>query len=79
MKEIKAYIRRCCVNKLVTALEEAGAPGATAVDIRGLKTVEYQTNHTARAHHPSPENGGTNDKRSSMRNGRQRKTGESKG
>jgi nitrogen regulatory protein P-II 1 len=33
MKEIKAYIRRCCVNKLVTALEEAGAPGITIVDI----------------------------------------------
>ncbi len=33
MKEIKAYVRRCCVNKLVTALEQAGAPGITIVDI----------------------------------------------
>ncbi len=33
MKEIKAYVRRDCVNKLVTALEEAGAPGITIVDI----------------------------------------------
>ena len=33
MKEIKAYVRRCCVNKLVTALEEAGAPGITIVDV----------------------------------------------
>jgi nitrogen regulatory protein PII len=33
MKEIKAYVRRCCVNKLVTALEEAAAPGVTIVDI----------------------------------------------
>lgn len=33
MKEIKAYVRRSCVNKLVTALEDAGAPGITIVDI----------------------------------------------
>ncbi len=33
MKEIKAYVQRYCVNKLVTALEEAGAPGITIVDI----------------------------------------------
>ncbi len=33
MKEIKAYIRRCCVNKAVAELEEAGAPGITIVEI----------------------------------------------
>lgn len=33
MKEIKAYVRRRCLNKLVSALEEAGAPGITMVDI----------------------------------------------
>ncbi len=33
MKEIKAYVRRCCVNKTVAALEEAGAPGITIVDV----------------------------------------------
>jgi nitrogen regulatory protein PII len=32
MKEIKAYVRRDCVNKLVTALEEASAPGITIVE-----------------------------------------------
>ncbi len=33
MKEIKAYIRRCCVNKVVDELEQAGAPGITIVEI----------------------------------------------
>lgn len=33
MKEIKAYIRRCCVNKVVDELEQAGAPGITLVEI----------------------------------------------
>lgn len=33
MKEIKAYIRRCCVNKVVDALEQAGAPGISLVEI----------------------------------------------
>ncbi len=33
MKEIKAYIRRCCLNKLVDELEQAGAPGITIVEI----------------------------------------------
>lgn len=33
MKEIKAYIRRCCVNKVVDELEKAGAPGITIVEI----------------------------------------------
>jgi len=33
MKEIKAYIRRCCVNKVVDKLEQAGAPGITIVEI----------------------------------------------
>lgn len=33
MKEIKAYVRRDHVNKLVAALEKAGAPGITIVDV----------------------------------------------
>lgn len=33
MKEIKAYIRRSCVNKVVSELEKAGAPGITIVEI----------------------------------------------
>lgn len=33
MKEIKAYIRRSCVNKVVEALEKAGAPGITIVEV----------------------------------------------
>ncbi len=33
MKEIKAYIQRCCVNKVVDELEKAGAPGITIVEI----------------------------------------------
>ncbi len=33
MKEIKAYIQRCCVNNTVDALERNGAPGITIVDI----------------------------------------------
>jgi nitrogen regulatory protein P-II 1 len=33
MKEIKAYIQRYCVNKVVDALEKAGAPGITIVEV----------------------------------------------
>lgn len=33
MKEIKAYIRRACVNKVVSSLEQAGAPGITIVEV----------------------------------------------
>lgn len=33
MKEIKAYIQRSCVEKAVKALEKAGAPGITIVEI----------------------------------------------
>jgi nitrogen regulatory protein P-II 1 len=33
MKEIKAFIRRCCVNAVVEALERAGAPGITIVEV----------------------------------------------
>lgn len=33
MKEIKAYIQRCCVNQVVAELEAAGAPGITIVEI----------------------------------------------
>ncbi len=33
MREIKAYIGRCCVNKVVDELEQAGAPGITVVEI----------------------------------------------
>lgn len=33
MKEIKAYIQRCCVNQVVDKLEKAGAPGITLVEI----------------------------------------------
>ncbi len=33
MKEIKAYIRRSCVNKTVNELEKAGAPGITIVEV----------------------------------------------
>lgn len=33
MKEIKAYIRRACANKVVEKLEEAGAPGITIVEV----------------------------------------------
>ena len=33
MKEIKAYIQRYRINKVVDALEKAGAPGITIVEI----------------------------------------------
>lgn len=33
MKEIKAYIQRCCVNRAVDELMKAGAPGITIVEI----------------------------------------------
>jgi nitrogen regulatory protein PII len=33
MKEIKAYIRRDCLNQAVDELEKAGAPGITLVEI----------------------------------------------
>lgn len=33
MKEIKAYIRRSRVNATVSALNEAGAPGITVVEV----------------------------------------------
>lgn len=33
MKEIKAYVRRDCVNKAVNALQQAGAPGVTIVEV----------------------------------------------
>jgi nitrogen regulatory protein P-II 1 len=33
MKEIKAYIQRYCVNKVVKALEEGRAPGITIVEV----------------------------------------------
>lgn len=33
MKEIKAYIGRCCVNQVVDELEKAGAPGITMAEI----------------------------------------------
>lgn len=33
MKEIKAYIRRRCLNETVRALEEESAPGITVVEI----------------------------------------------
>lgn len=33
MKEIKAYIQRCCVNKVVDELEKEHAPGITIVEI----------------------------------------------
>jgi nitrogen regulatory protein P-II 1 len=33
MKEIKAYVRRSEVNKIVTELERAGVPGITIVEV----------------------------------------------
>ena len=33
MKEIKAYVRRSEVNKIVAELEKAGAPGITIVEV----------------------------------------------
>ncbi len=33
MKEIKAYVKRHLVNKLVERLERAGAPGITVVEV----------------------------------------------
>lgn len=33
MKEIKAYVRRSCINSLVEQLEKAGAPGITIVEV----------------------------------------------
>ena len=33
MKEIKAYIQRCCVNEIVRQLEAAGVPGITVVEV----------------------------------------------
>lgn len=36
MKEIKAYIRRGCVNAVIKALDEAGAPGSSVVEIQPM-------------------------------------------
>ena len=36
MKEIKAYIRRERINKLVEKLQEAGAPGITIVEVHPM-------------------------------------------
>jgi nitrogen regulatory protein P-II 1 len=33
MKEIKAYIRRHLVNRVIEALQKAGAPGITVVEV----------------------------------------------
>jgi nitrogen regulatory protein P-II 1 len=33
MKEIKAYVRRSCVNKAVEELQKAGSPGITIAEI----------------------------------------------
>lgn len=33
MKEVKAYIQRCATNRVVKALQQAGAPGITIVEI----------------------------------------------
>lgn len=44
MKEIKAYIRRECVNKVVEVLEKAGAPGITIVEIHPVG-YGYQPNY----------------------------------
>ncbi len=47
MKEIKAYIQRCCVNETVNQLEAAGAPGITVVEIHpvgyGYKPNYFET------------------------------------
>lgn len=32
MKEIRAYVGKCCVNRALAALDAAGAPGITMVD-----------------------------------------------
>jgi nitrogen regulatory protein P-II 1 len=46
MKEIKAYIRRCCVNAVVEALERAGAPGITIVEVHPVG-YGYEPNYFA--------------------------------
>lgn len=46
MKEIKAYIQRCCVNKTVDSLEKNGAPGITIVDIHPVG-YGYEPNNFA--------------------------------
>ncbi len=44
MKEIKAYIQRCCVNKAVDELQAAGAPGITIVEIHPVR-YGYEPNY----------------------------------
>lgn len=46
MKEIKAYIQRCCVNEAVNELEAAGAPGITVVEVHSVG-YGYKANYFA--------------------------------
>lgn len=46
MKEIKAYIQRCCVDRTVNALETNGAPGITIVEIHPVG-YGYEPNYFA--------------------------------
>lgn len=50
MKEIKAYIRRDRVNQVIEALEKAGVPGITVVDVHpvgyGYKPNYFESHHT---------------------------------
>ena len=44
MKEIKAYIQRWRTNQVVQALEEAGAPGITIMEIHPVR-YGYEPNY----------------------------------
>jgi nitrogen regulatory protein P-II 1 len=46
MKEIKAYIQRCCVTRAVDALQKNGALGITIVDIHPVG-YGYEPNNFA--------------------------------
>ncbi len=46
MKEIKAYIQRDCVNRMVDELQRAGAPGITIVEIHPVG-YGYEPNYFA--------------------------------
>ena len=52
MKEIKAYIKTDKVEQVVTALEEAGAPGITVVEVQPVG-YGFDANYFSRSSHPT--------------------------
>ncbi len=51
MKEIKAYIKTDKVEQVVTALEEAGAPGITVVEVHPVG-YGFDANYFSRSNKP---------------------------